>query len=91
MALIMNLPADAVTFGKWRAEDELAAQQVELTHAVLRVSLAGYRLQLDRKYADRVKVPDPYHVPRPGDDTAVEAKPTKKLSRDSVRRALLGG
>jgi cytochrome c1 len=91
MAHVENLPPEAMTHGTWRTGDELAAQQVELTHAVLRVSLAGYRLQLDRKYADKIKIPDPYHVPRPGDAVELEAKPAKKLSRDSIRRALLGG
>lgn len=90
MVHVVNLPPEAMTFGKWRTTDELAAQQVEMTHALLRISLAGYRIQLTRSDAAKVKIPDPYRVPRPGDEP-VEVQPSKKLSRESIRRALLGG
>ena len=91
MVHVANLPPDAMTHGAWKASDELAAQQVEVMHEVLRVTIAGFRIQLDRKDAARIKVPDPYRVPRPGQAAPSEAPAPKKLSRESIRRALLGG
>jgi ABC-type nitrate/sulfonate/bicarbonate transport system ATPase subunit len=89
LALVANLPRDAMTHGAWRVSDELQAQQVEVTHEVLRAVILSIRVQLSRQDQAKLQVPNALRIPRPGDVVAHAAEPPK-LTREGIRRALMG-
>jgi hypothetical protein len=87
--LVTNLPPEATAPNQWSAADELAAQMVERAHELVRLSLVAIRLQVQPKDQRSIVIPDSYRVPRPGQP--VEAMSNRpRLSREGVRRALLG-
>lgn len=64
----------------WTWEREMAAQQLEATGEVVRVLIALVRLWVGDKDRDRITVPDPWHVPRPGDDVRPGAHQTAHVA-----------
>lgn len=79
-----------MTFGRWYVSaNELAALQVEWMHLLLQATWANFRLKV--KDPDKVKIPDPLHLPRPGEAFEQAAPEKSRMTLDSVRMALLGG
>lgn len=62
-ALVEGLPPDAMLWRRtpgWGTEQELAAVQIEVTHAVVRTVIAAFSKRGSA-------IPKPLHVPRPTD------------------------
>lgn len=84
-----NLPPETTTPNQWSVADELAAQMVERAHELVRLNLVAIRLQVQPKDQRSIIIPEPYRIPRPGEPVeAISNHP--RLSREGVRRALLG-
>jgi hypothetical protein len=88
VSLVRGLPSTSAVFrsaeASWTNETELAAMQVELTHSLLRTTLA-----INSKKG--AQLPDPLRIPRPWGTHKGEKRGTSMAELRSILKQVKGG